>query len=89
MVEINDDACEMYNTNNQRKVKTKMLRWTLCDQSNAYTLVTGTFIVVGTDASARKSNTQVDNKKDLDVVMEMCYLLEYINNYSKTNRILF
>ena len=29
------------------------------------------------------SNTQVDNTKDIDVVMSMCSLIEYSDNYSK------
>ena len=29
------------------------------------------------------NNTQVDNTKDIDVVMSMCSLIEYSDNYSK------
>ena len=32
------------------------------------------------------NNTQIDNAKDLDVVMQVYKLLEYINNYSKKSR---
>ena len=32
------------------------------------------------------NNTQVDNAKDLDVMMSMYNLIEYSNNYSKTSR---
>ena len=30
------------------------------------------------------NNTQIDNVKDLDIVMPMYNLIEYIDNYSKT-----
>ena len=38
-VEINDDACGIYNTNSQIKFKTSMLKSILCDYSDAYILV--------------------------------------------------
>ena len=31
------------------------------------------------------NNTQVDNAKDIDIVMPMYYLIEYGNDYSKTS----
>ena len=38
-VEINDESCGTYNTNNQIRFKTSMLRTNLCDCSDAYILV--------------------------------------------------
>ena len=35
------------------------------------------------------NNTQVDNAKDLDVVMRICNLIEYSDNYSETSGILW
>ena len=35
------------------------------------------------------NNIQVDNAKDLDIVMPMCNLIEYSDNYSKTSRSLW
>ena len=35
LVEINDDACGMYNTNDKIKFKTSMLKSSLCDHSDA------------------------------------------------------
>ena len=32
------------------------------------------------------NNTQIDNAKDLDVVMQVYKLLEYIDNYSKKSK---
>ena len=31
------------------------------------------------------NNTQVDNPKDINIVMPMCNLIEHIDNYSKTS----
>ena len=31
------------------------------------------------------SNTQIDNDKDIDVIMSMYNLIDYIDNYSKTS----
>ena len=42
-----------------------------------------------TDCISEINNTEVDNAKDIDVVMSMYSLLEHSNNYSKTFRILW
>ena len=56
-VEINDDARGMYNKNIQIKVKTRMLKSSLCDCSDAYILVSGTIAINGSGAD--------DNAKQL------------------------
>ena len=33
----------------------------------------------------RNNNTQIDNAKDIDVIIPMYNLIEYSNNYSKTS----
>ena len=38
-----------------------------------------------TDCISKINNIQVDNDKDIDIVMPMCSLIEYSNNYSKTS----
>ena len=38
-----------------------------------------------TDCTSEVNNTQIDNAKDLDVVMPMYNLIEYSDNYSKTS----
>ena len=38
-----------------------------------------------TDCISEKNNTQIDNAKDIDVVMLMYNLMEYSDNYSKTS----
>ena len=108
-VEINDESRGIYNVNSQIKFKTTMLKFSLCDYSDAYILVKGKIKIrgAGDDAAARQAderdkgvafkncapfinciseinNTQVDNAKDIDVVMPMYNLIEYSNNYAKT-----
>ena len=86
-----------------------MLKFSLCDYSDAYILVKGKIKIrgAGDDAAARQAderdkgvafkncapfinciseinNTQVDNAKDIDVVMPMYNLIEYSDNYAKT-----
>ena len=107
-VEINDESRRAYNVNSQIKVKTTMLKSSLCDYSDAYIIVKGTIIVNNTaaaDADANNTNkkaifkncapftnckseinnTQVDNAKDIDIVMPMYNLIEYSDNYAKTS----
>ena len=38
-----------------------------------------------TNCITRRINTQVDNAHDIDVVMLICNLIEYSDNYSKTS----
>ena len=38
-----------------------------------------------TDCISKINNTEVDNAKDIDIVMPMYNLIEYSNNYSKTS----
>ena len=38
-----------------------------------------------TNCISEINNTQVDNAKDLDIVIPMCNLIEYSDNYSKTS----
>ena len=76
-----------------------MLKLRLCDCKDAYILVKGTLSVTNTAAADtdenninikvilenwKLNNEQVDNAKDIDVVMPMYNLLEYGNNYLKT-----
>ena len=107
-VEINDESRGVYNVNSQIKFKTTMLKYSLCDYSDAYILVKRTITVNSTaaaDATANNTNkkvifkncapftnciseinnTQVDNAKDIDIVMPMHNLIEYSNNYAKTS----
>ena len=42
-----------------------------------------------TDCTSKINNTQVDNAKDIDIVMPMCNVIEYSDNYSKTSESLW
>ena len=107
-VEINDESRGTYNVNKQIKFKTKMLKSSLYDYSDAYILAKGTITVNNTaaaDADANNTNnkvifkncapftnciseiinTQVDNAKDIDIVIPMYNLIEYSDNSSKTS----
>ena len=108
-VEINDESRGAYNVNSQIKFKTSMLKYSLCDYSDAYILVKGNITITraGNDSAARQAderdkvvifkncapfinciseiiNTQIDNAKDIDIVMPMYNLIEYSDNYAKT-----
>ena len=36
-----------------------------------------------TDCNSEMNNTQIDNAKDLDIVMQIHHLIEYSDNYAK------
>ena len=90
MVEINDVVRGAYNTNDQIKFKTSMSKSSLCDDSNAYILVSGPMTIPNTRTASKSNNrknikikncipsidcvieinnTQIDNAKDIDVVV--------------------
>ena len=82
----------------QIKFKTSMLRSSLCDYSDAYILVKGKITITGAGDDATGihcapftncikdiNKTQIDNAKDIDIVMPMYNLIEYSDNYSKTS----
>ena len=62
-VEINDDTPGKYNTSNQVRFKTSMLKSGLCDYNDAYILVSGTITVVGAGANAATIATDRNNKQ--------------------------
>ena len=111
-VEINGESRGAYNVNSQIKLKTTMLKSSLCDYSDAYILVKRTISVnntVAADAAANNTNKkvifkncapftnciseinnmQIDNAKDIDIVMPMYNLIEYSDNYAKTSECLW
>ena len=80
------------------KIKTSMLKSSLCDYSDAYILVSETMTVAPqaennpnnvnieilfkniapfTDSISEINNSQINNAKDIDVVMPMYNLIEY------------
>ena len=94
-VKINDESRGIYIVNRQIGFKTSMLRYSLCDYSDAYILVKGNRSVNKTAAAdadapftdriSKTNSTQVDNDKDIDIVMPMYNLIEYSDNYAKTS----
>ena len=56
-IEINDESRGAYNVNSQIKLKTTMLKSSLCDYSDAYILVKGTIAAQG--AAANNTNKKV------------------------------
>ena len=66
-VEINDESRGAYNVNSQIKFKTTILKSSLCDYSDAYTLVKGTITVNNTVAQGAAANNT--NKK---VIFKNC-----------------
>ena len=94
-VKINDESRGIYIVNRQIGFKTSMLRYSLCDYSDAYILVKGNRSVNKTaaadadapftDCISKTNSTQVDNDKDIDIVMPMYNLIEYSDNYAKTS----
>ena len=59
-VAISDDSSDTYNTHSQIKFKTSLLRPSLCDDSDAYILASGTITVIGAGAN--------DTVKQLDEI---------------------
>ena len=66
-IEINDESRGVYNVNSQIKFKTTMLKFNLCDYSDAYILVKGTIHVNSTAAQGAAANNT--NKK---VIFKNC-----------------
>ena len=58
-VEINDDLRGTYNANSQTKFKTSMLGSSLCDHSDAYTLVSETLTVAALETDGGNNDIQV------------------------------
>ena len=110
LIEINDQSRGVYNANSDTRFKTTMLKFSLCNYSDAYVLVKGTITIIGAgaDAEAKQAdeshkgvtfkncapfvnckteinNTEIDNAKNIDIVMTMYNLIEYSDNYSKTS----
>ena len=86
-VQINYDSRGTYNTNNQIKFKTSMLRSSLCDYSDTYILVKGNIsITAQAGNNPNKANKKVVFKNyHIGITMPMYKLIEYSDNYSKTS----
>ena len=60
-IEVNDESRGTYNVNNQIKLKTSMLRSSLCDYSDAYILLSATITVPNTAAANNRKKTIIKN----------------------------
>ena len=79
-VEINDESRGTYNANSQIKFKTKMLKSSLCDYSDAYIIVKRTITVNDTAADGAAANNT--NKK---VIFKTCApFTNYISEINNT-----
>ena len=67
-VEINDDFCGTYNTNNQIRFKTSMLKSSLYDYSDAYILVKGNITVI----EAGVNDTRITDRKNKKAIFKNC-----------------
>ena len=101
-VEINDESRGTYNASNEIKFKTSMIRSNLCDYIDAQIHVKVTIEVPNTGTAAPPNNknkfinytsemnkTQVDDARDIDLVMPMYNLIEYSDTFTKTSRSLY
>ena len=61
-VEINDESRGTYNVNSQIKFKTAMLKYSLCDYSDAYILVKGKITITGRGADVAVRQADVRDK---------------------------
>ena len=78
--EISDDSRGTYNINSHIKIKTTVLKSSLCDYSDAYILVKGTITVNNTAAADADANST--NKK---VVFKNCApFTNYISEINNT-----
>ena len=104
-IEINDQSRWVYNVNSDIRFKTTISKSSLCDYSDAFIGAEADaaerqaderdkevifenfapFINFKTDIN----NTEIDNAKDIDIVMSMKNLIEYSDNYCKTSRSLW
>ena len=85
--EINNDSRGTYNTNSQNEFETLLLQASLCDYSNT-NILTYFFFKRGfencasfTDGISKINKTQLDNAKEIDVVITIHNLIKYSDNY--------
>ena len=104
-IEVQSHSGSTYNTSKPIRFKTSMLRFELCEYSDAYVWVKGTITVTNPNNNVNfdrrltltpfiwcisKINGElVENAEDLHIVMPMYNLLEYSKNYEKTSGSLF
>ena len=96
-VGIDDGSYGVYNTGSPISFETSMLRSVFRDYSDTYILVKGRAVPNNRNKKnkkklyficwlhkSEKSNKEIDQAKDIDVIIIMHSLTEYNDNYSKT-----
>ena len=86
------------------KFETKVIKPNLCGYSDAYTLVTGDIKVADVAANTNVAfkncapltrcvthinNEHVETAENLDIIMPMCNLIEYSDNYANSSGSLY
>ena len=95
---VNDNSKANYDVVNGIIYNTEVSKSSFCDYDNAYILVIGNITIKGhqttqvafkncalfTKCITKIAGTTIDDAEDLDLVMLMYNLIEYISNYSET-----
>ena len=76
-----------YDVGNEIIYNTEVLKSNLCDYNDGYILLKSDITV--TKCIIKIDGTAIDDPEDLDLVMLMYKLIEYIKNYSETTAGLF
>ena len=96
--QINSDARVMRNTNSQIEFKTNMLNSSLCihtllirEETQQTTNKNDKKVIIGSfapfiDCVRKKTNIQLDNANNFDVLISKYNFIEYSNSYSKILR---
>ena len=85
-VKINDDARGMYNTNNQIKFKTSMLKSSLSNYSDVYILVSRTITITGEgDNDAAKRANERNEGVIIEISLPLTDCISEINNTQIAN----
>ena len=85
-VKINDDARGMYNTNNQIKFKTSLLKSSLSNYSDVYILVSRTITITGEgDNDAAKRANERNEGVIIEISLPLTDCISEINNTQIAN----
>ena len=79
---MNDDSHGTHNTNSQIKLKTSMLKSSLCDYTDAHILVSGTITITG--AGVDDAAKQLDETKKGVMFKNCAPFTDYISEINNT-----
>ena len=72
LVVINDEPQETYNTNNQIKFKTTLLKSILCNYSDAWILLKGIIIISGGTTDVTATDEVIRQEKYTSNIFKLC-----------------